>query len=282
MKKDEIGGADAVMQSFWLFEVAKQETEMKNCDVFFQQMNKRITVPAGTLLSEACIDAGIFLDLVCGGEGICGKCRILIRQEDRMESVLACRTSVNNSITVILPEEALKQPEIPILENGDEMRRLSATLFNPAVQKMYVDKASLAISTEITFVNQIRQYVTGNQKLMSGEDLTISYPAMKQLDFHLHNPAVDGFTLVTDRGQVIDIQAGDTTSHLYGAAVDIGTTTLVLYLYDMCTGRLLGVYSDRNPQVSGERMSSVELCTAPLMKREQMSFSTRLSVQLMT
>jgi uncharacterized 2Fe-2S/4Fe-4S cluster protein (DUF4445 family) len=221
---------------------------MKNCDVFFQQINKRITVPAGTLLSEACIDAGIFLDLVCGGEGICGKCRVLIRQEDRMESVLACRKEVTESITVILPEEALKQQEVPILENGDEVWRLPAGHFKPAIQKIYVDKAALTVSSEITHVNRIRQLVTGNQKMMYGEDLTLSYPAMKQLDFHLHNPAVDGFTLVTDRGQVIDIQAGDTTPHLYGAAVDIGTTTLVLYLYDMCTGRLLGVYSDRNPQ----------------------------------
>ena len=38
------------------------------------------------------------------------------------------------------------------------------------------------------------------------------------------------------------------TARVYGAAVDIGTTTVAVYLYDMITGDCLGIATEENPQ----------------------------------
>ena len=41
----------------------------------------------------------------CGGRGLCGKCRVLLRRDGRTEEVLACRTAVQGPFAVALPEE---------------------------------------------------------------------------------------------------------------------------------------------------------------------------------
>ncbi|GBF34988.1 electron transfer protein [Desulfocucumis palustris] len=48
---------------------------------------------------------------------------------------------------------------------------------------------------------------------------------------------------------LVDIQPGDTSSLHLGAAVDIGTTTVVAYLVDMSTGRILNTAADYNGQI---------------------------------
>ncbi len=49
--------------------------------------------------------------------------------------------------------------------------------------------------------------------------------------------------------EVLDIFPGDATKTRYGAAVDIGTTTVVVYLVDMTNGNIIGTASTYNSQV---------------------------------
>ena len=44
--------------------------------VFFSPSGKRERVPAGTTVLEAARRLGVDLDSVCGGRGICGRCRV--------------------------------------------------------------------------------------------------------------------------------------------------------------------------------------------------------------
>ncbi len=57
-------------------------------------------------------------------------------------------------------------------------------------------------------------------------------------------------TLVRDAGETVvtDLEPGDTTAHLYGAAVDLGSTTVVLRLMDTVTGETLAETTRRNGQ----------------------------------
>lgn len=57
-----------------------------------------------------------------------------------------------------------------------------------------------------------------------------------------------GRTLVELEGQLIQIEAGDTTDKCYGLAVDVGTTTVVGYLMDLNSGEQVGVSSSLNGQ----------------------------------
>lgn len=50
--------------------------------------------------------------------------------------------------------------------------------------------------------------------------------------------------------RVIDLERGDTTKEQYGLAVDIGTTTVVVYLINLCDGTVLGHAADYNAQIA--------------------------------
>ena len=68
--------------------------------VYLPGENRTISVPAGTNLMDALRDAGIYLDAPCGGNGKCGKCRVLADGRE----VLACRTAAHRDMTVTIPE----------------------------------------------------------------------------------------------------------------------------------------------------------------------------------
>lgn len=57
------------------------------------------------------------------------------------------------------------------------------------------------------------------------------------------------FTGVYDTGDLLLRENGDTTNHIYGIALDIGTTTLVASLVDLRNGEILGSSSSLNPLV---------------------------------
>ena len=63
---------------------------------------KKLEVTAGTNLLEALRDAGSAPDAPCGGNGKCGKCKVLVDGQE----VLSCETEVDRDMLVTLPEKA--------------------------------------------------------------------------------------------------------------------------------------------------------------------------------
>jgi uncharacterized 2Fe-2S/4Fe-4S cluster protein (DUF4445 family) len=59
--------------------------------------------------------------------------------------------------------------------------------------------------------------------------------------------------------RIIDIEAGDTSGHMYGMAFDIGTTSIVGSLVDLATGEQLAAVGSVNPQAvyGGDLMSRI-------------------------
>ena len=55
-----------------------EDSKKKKCTVCFEPSGLKIKVPAGTVLLEAAHKAGIYLSSICGGDGYCGKCKVII------------------------------------------------------------------------------------------------------------------------------------------------------------------------------------------------------------
>lgn len=73
--------------------------------VHFTEKNLSVFVEEGTTLLQAEIAAGLVPDAPCGGQGKCGKCRVLLDGKE----VLACQTKVEKDCTVSpLPGEKKK------------------------------------------------------------------------------------------------------------------------------------------------------------------------------
>ncbi|MBQ6615491.1 MAG: DUF4445 domain-containing protein [Thermoguttaceae bacterium] len=58
--------------------------------------HKTVNVPAGTLVADALRLAGIALDMPCGGQGTCGKCRVKLNGS----CILACQTKLQSDSVV--------------------------------------------------------------------------------------------------------------------------------------------------------------------------------------
>ena len=99
---------------------------MQECTVTFLPQNKTVKVEKGTNLLEAASAANITINNVCGGDGICGRCKMLIkkgelpeelsgkltRHDIQMGYVLACLTFVQNDMIVEIPEETWAKEKI--------------------------------------------------------------------------------------------------------------------------------------------------------------------------
>ena len=76
--------------------------------IVFLPYETKIAVPDGETIIHAAMEAGVHINASCGGEGVCGKCRVMIEegtveggiteklsQEDRDKGYrLACQTAV--------------------------------------------------------------------------------------------------------------------------------------------------------------------------------------------
>ena len=50
----------------------------EKCAVTVLPHNRKIEVETGTNLIRVAMDAGIHINASCGGEGVCGKCRVIL------------------------------------------------------------------------------------------------------------------------------------------------------------------------------------------------------------
>lgn len=193
--------------------------------VRFVNQDTEIFVEGGTL-AQACHKAGYPLNLVCGGKGICGKCKITVKRDEVLKQVLACREEVRQDEEVYLYEKDYTH-EGSVLTRSN----LIGVGFHPSVKKIYRTKENLMPKHCGSFLKCVTIPVMQKFAALSAE-----------YDF-------EGCTFVYYEDKIIDVQEGDTTDVCYGAAVDIGTTTVVCYIYDLVNNRLVKTKSGLNKQI---------------------------------
>ena len=88
---------------------------MKHCNITFKPDGTQISIHAGATLIEAAGQAGIILNSVCGGKGICKKC--LVNLEPDAREVLACQYHIQSDLTVTIPPSS-RFFEQKILQHG--------------------------------------------------------------------------------------------------------------------------------------------------------------------
>ncbi len=74
---------------------------MKHFNITFEPDGRVISIHSGATLLEAAGQAGIILNTVCGGKGICKKC--IVNLEPGGQQVLACQYRIQNDLTVTVP-----------------------------------------------------------------------------------------------------------------------------------------------------------------------------------
>lgn len=167
--------------------------------------NNTISVRAelGETLLDVLRGAGVVIAAPCGGNGTCGKCRVM-------------------AAGILSEMEADEQRFL----SGDEIKqgiRLACKCRVLGNFKIRLDRETLHVETEYKTVTY-----TLSPMVRSVRD------AEKTIFFH------DGAPLDTAAPDAVNL----------GLAVDIGTTTVAIYLCNMDTGRVMGTRGFRNPQAA--------------------------------
>lgn len=205
----------------------------------FINQKTNITVTGG-LLSEACSSAGFPLDLVCGGKGTCGKCLVTIEVQGHRREVLACQFTVEEDLTVYL-EDSQYLDQASLLTGHHSRLDLP---FNPGLTKTHHALSDLTPE--------------GYSPFLKGTGLSLG----RKFSRLVNQKDCSDITVIRHQGIPIDVQAGDTTARLYGGAIDIGTTSVVLYVYDLAEGTLLYTESALNKQITfgGDVIARILCC----------------------
>nr|MDO8043293.1 ASKHA domain-containing protein [Candidatus Baldrarchaeota archaeon] len=224
---------------------------MKYVNITIQPYGKRIKISTETNLLDALRNAGIIIRSVCGGQGECGKCKIIIKSgkfdfkynpdeklltpdELRNGYVLACLTKCLSDCEIFIPPETIiEKPKI----QAEVM--LPTVSPNPMIRKIFLPGDVAIKDLQELLGYEINAKVEFSETLLSKiETIKKSYP--------------EGLTFVLSRyvNNVIDVEGGNTSNRIYGLAVDIGTTKIVAYLIDLVTGKKLDSESEYNAQLS--------------------------------
>lgn len=203
-----------------------------------------LPVAPGTDLLTVLRSAGLPINAACGGRGTCGKCRVrvlagdagpvsdaerrLLSDRDLADGVrLACFARPEGEVDVCLFDAQEKGH--PILTDGF----VPEFVFDPVLRRdpVVLDPASLASPLSL------------DERLAGATSLKeVPLAVLQRIPFEGTR-----FSVLTHDGEFLTAEP-EGEEGVFAAAVDIGTTTVVVSLIDMGTGRELGSASEVNPQ----------------------------------
>src|SRR5512143_3177655 len=260
----------------------------KKHTVILHPSGRRGQVEEGTSVRAAARELGVEIESICAENATCGKCMVLI-EEGRFEKYnieskrdhlspmgreeraylerrpkllkdkgweigqfrLSCQCRVMGDVLINVPEESRGNKQIVrksarerAIEVKPSVRKYLVTMSPPNLERPIADWERLAKGLETSM-----RLVRGLEaELPRWHDLTIDYQCLRTLSKTLRESNWNVTVSVWQDKEVIEVQAGYVEDS-YGAAVDIGSTTVALYLCNLRTGEMLAAESEMNPQI---------------------------------
>ncbi|KGK89844.1 ferredoxin [Desulfosporosinus sp. HMP52] len=243
---------------------------MSQYQIKFMPENRVIEVTHGTSLLSAAAKAGITVKSGCGGKGTCGACKVVVLSGDPIidgtgnltpEQLskgirLACKTLIQGDMTIEVPPESRLQEHQVLL--GDVQKGLLQESEHDLLDKFgrhpLARKQRISLSKPTLTENSSdwsRLSIELRRVLQTGEKpIHIPLSVLKHLPELLRKANWDVSITITDT------ETGLTITHIeqgndippYGVAIDIGTTTVVVYLVNLITGEIVDQQGTYNKQ----------------------------------
>jgi len=260
----------------------------KKHNIILQPSGRRGEINAGTSIRTAARELGVEIESICAENGTCGKCIVLIEEgrfekydlESKRENVtpvspqerkyfeskpnllkskgweigqvrLSCQCRVRGDVLINVPEESRGNKQIVrksasnrAIEVKPTIRKYLVSMSPPTLERPIADWERLAKGLE-TSMGLVRG---GEENLPQWHELSIDYQCLRTLSKTMREANWNVTVSVWNDKEVIQVQPG-LHEDSYGAAVDIGSTTIALYLSNLRTGEILAAESEMNPQI---------------------------------
>ncbi|MAF11189.1 ferredoxin [Candidatus Poribacteria bacterium] len=252
---------------------------MGECRVTFQPSGRQATVPEGADILTAAIAADVPLYNSCAGEGVCGKCKVIVRgghvadeptgelTEDEVQQgfVLACRSTVGGDVEIEVPADSHAEWEQILTDDGSSRRVTDFTdaaakegradghvprefAHFPLTSKVCLQLNPPTLDDNMSDLARLEHAIRrhgAEPPIWTGLGQTRSLGrTLRERDWMITVTLTqrDGAT------EVLRVEPGDTSERAYGVAVDIGTTTVAASLVDLTTGETLATKATHNRQ----------------------------------
>jgi len=235
--------------------------------VIFKPDNREAGVPEGSTLLQAANLADVYLNASCNGKGACGKCKLIVEsgsvestpsamlseKEKEKNYVLACQTRVHGDVTVKIPPETL-QKKLKIVGMGTaataQLKGLVEEI-RPMLLEVPLDLEAPTLEDSVSDLDRLNR---GLKK--TGCDVTrlnIGLNVMRQLAGAMRDDNWKVTAAIIRKkcsNEILKVTPGSGNSTSLGLAIDVGTTSIVVYLVDMADGAVIGATAGHNRQAA--------------------------------
>ena len=271
-----------------------QETAEAALTVTFQPDGQTVTVSKGTTLLDAAHLADVHVNASCNGKGSCGKCKLVVKDgavdapptpllsesEKTKGYVLACQSKLAGDVTVSIPEEALER-KLKIAGMGQAVSEEVKGLVDEIDPMLKTIPLTLSPPTLTDSVSDLDRLHRGLKKEgIDVERLNVGITVMRQLAEAVRQDNWNVTMSIIQRkcaNEILDVKPGNGAQPSLGLAIDVGTTTIVVYLVDMQNGAVLAATAGHNRQAGcGDDVINRIVCAEKdgVKKLSRMALST--------
>ena len=251
----------------------------KNHSVVFTPSGLRGIVKSGVTVLDAARQLGADLDSVCGGRGICTKCKVkpsfgeftkfdIIAEENNLSvssemeekskeknriainERLGCQAKIIGDIIIDIPEES--QVHKQVIRKRIELKDLD---IHPTTKLYYVEVEEPDMDNPSGDLQRLNDSLYMQWGISSTK---ICLKVLKNLQYYLRKGKWCVTCAIFDEtNEIINIWPGFIDSNLYGIAIDLGSTTIAAHICDLSTGEVINSSGIMNPQIRfGEDLMS--------------------------
>lgn len=243
--------------------------------VFFKSHNKEVQCEVGENLLDLARKADIFIDAPCNGSQSCGKCKVKLLDgkcdteknihisdaEWEQGYILACATKITEDIVVDVPSKLSSSMHGMKIEGTD--KKIDKELFDRAkqliednglsystnIEKKYIELEEPSLDYNISDVDRLERQVRqdfGIDGIDFRLDILRKMPkVLRENNFKVTLTYVKKKNKIT----ILNIESGNKEGELYGLAIDIGTTSVVVCLVNLITNEVIEKASSGNAQI---------------------------------
>lgn len=232
--------------------------------ILFKPKNLKTTAEKGANLLETARLAGINITASCGGDGVCGTCKVIIEEGDVEEigtnrlSIdqresgfkLACQCQLSTDLVVNIPPSSLMSVtdgHLQSLITNAEIKSAKNWRFAPLVFKQLLTIPPPQLADNSSDLNRLKQALEKN----GVSNIRFSLDILKNLPSILREGKWSTTLTLSKEPtglRLVNLEPGDTRKQCFGLVFDIGTTGIRGELLNLNEGQVLAQAVEYNSQ----------------------------------
>ena len=246
-----------------------------NFQVCFTPSGRQFKGEFGDTLLQVAQDAGVAIRSLCGGYGQCHQCWIEVSEGEHSKFGVNCKPENVTGVTKLEKQLIIDNPTYKgkrlacqsciqgdlVIDVPEESQEHKAYISKKNAKQNYSVSSAISLIECTLEESTLDENPSASENLIAqlekqGIEASIDFNLLRGLQPLIHETKGNLTVAIRDNKQIVAAYPQGKLQ-VFGAAIDIGSTTLALYVYDLKDGKLVYESSAMNPQIRfGEDLMS--------------------------